>query len=74
MEMDPILKSGTLSMSLNRMQQDFTTIPSPLPILGYYQPHYWSSQLALCSEWCGQGQLQYYYTRSSAASQLVVMQ
>ena len=43
-EMDPILKSGTLSMSLNRMQQDFTTIPSPLPC-PFKQEIFWVTNL-----------------------------
>ena len=54
-------------------------LSSPLPfqagdILGYYQPNSLdlTSQLELRSEEDGQGQLQYYYNRSSAASQLVV--
>ena len=52
-------------------------LPSPMPfqagdILGYYQPYYMRSQLSLRFEKDGQGQLGYYYTRSSAASQLVI--
>ena len=72
------VRSTTVNVTeRNATRLYYYPLSSPLPfqagdILGYYLPRFWSSQLVLHSEWYGQGQLQYYYTRSSAASQLVV--
>ena len=69
--------STTIMTEENTTWLYYYPLPSPMPfqagdILGYYQPYYMRSQLSLRFEKDGQGQLGYYYTRSSAASQLVI--